>query len=515
MKRPSSPSTLDAMLAYWAATRPEHTAVVCEDDQYSYETVEKAVGNLARLLVRTGLQPGDTLCSLVPKSFDFVVAFLATLRVRALYLGLSTETQATDLASTLAGLRARWLLVGGEASQALTATARLPLDLSVVHLDRSELLEPSDDRGAPDCHGEMGSPCYLNATSGTTGSPKFVVATHANLAWNCISAIDTFGLRPGDVHLCTFPVHVHPHESIARAIYSGGATIVEEFKPRRVVERIVRGEVTHLMSSPAVFRLLLDTKPESGREGGSLRIAEAGGAVTTRELSREFTDRFGLPLTPVWGSSETTGMALAVAADDDVRDQYPLGRCCSSYLAECADLETGLPLDRTGEIGELRVAGPGVASRYFGSADNHVFQQGWYHTGDLVRRQADGVFYFVGRKHDMVKASGLRVYPLEIETIIQSHPSVREAVVMGAIDPERGERLAALVVPRDGHSLSIRELAFFCSQRLESHKVPRLIRLCRALPRNDLGKVDRIAALAAIDPDRRLRALSFSESPDG
>ena len=335
-------------------------------------------------------------------------------------------------------------------------------------------------------------PCSLNVTSGTTGRPKGALTTHDNIIEQALTAFgdEGLGFRDDEVFLGMFSVFAHPHELFHRSLVCGGSfVIMDSLNPRVIAETIERFQVTWMMAVPSFYEMLLD---HATADMSSLRVLESGGAYVSAGTLERMEERFGAAFMPVWGSTETTGVALALRPDRPRRPGatgmpvkgYEI-RIVDRHGRECA----------AGEPGEMLVRGPSVVSSYLGDDEEtaRCFQDGWYHTSDLVSRAEDGFIDFVGRKSEMLKIGGIRVYPLEIEKVLKDHPQVRDVVVVRADDRIRGEVARAVIEPVTGHTLNIRKVQAYCRDRLAPYKVPRLVEFWEEIPKLPNGKIDKRA----------------------
>jgi acyl-CoA synthetase (AMP-forming)/AMP-acid ligase II len=312
---------------------------------------------------------------------------------------------------------------------------------------------------------------------------------------NALSGIEGLGFTGSDVFFGMFSVFSHPHELFHRSLLVGGpAVIVDTQSPRVVCETVARYRVTWLMAVPSFYEMMLDLGGSERQDLTSLRVLEAGGSWVAPDTLHTMERRFQASFMPVWGSTETTGVVLALSP---FRPRKPgaTGRPMPHYEVRIAGPEgEEVP---AGEVGEMWVCGPGVTSGYRNRPEETAacFQEGWFHTQDLVRRDDDGFIHFVGRLTDMMKVGGIRVYPLEIEQAIREHPDVREVVVVRHEERVRGEVPRAVVALRPGASLDPRRLRAFCLERLATFQVPRVFEFWPEIPHLPNGKVDRQAIL--------------------
>jgi len=283
-----------------------------------------------------------------------------------------------------------------------------------------------------------------------------------------------------------FASFAHPHELFARALYTGGAIVLlEEINPRTIARTIKQRAVTCMMGLAPMYDMLISHCPDA--DFGALRIAESGGMYTRPDIIANFRRQFGIPVLPVWGSTETTGIALA-NTPAEYRTDGSAGKACPHYDVRVLDEEGRQGND--GEVGELVFSGPAVGAGYreevpFTAVD------GWYHSGDLAYRDAEGYHYFVERKTGLLKVAGMKVYPLQIEQVLQTHPGVKEAAVIGIPDRLRGVVPKAFVVAKEGCGIEAVELRRFCRGRMAELMIPREVQVVGDLPRIGSGKVDK------------------------
>jgi long-chain acyl-CoA synthetase len=238
------------------------------------------------------------------------------------------------------------------------------------------------------------------------------------------------------------------------------------------------------MSNPTIYATLIDYSRSVGESPAYLRIAESGGSMMPLSLAEQVADRLRAAVVTVWGSAETMGIAIASNAKVPQTTDLLLGSMCPYYGAQVVDTDGG-------EAGELRIRGPAVAAGYSTPllGEENPFRDGWYYTGDLVKFGPDLQLHLVGRRYDMIKCRGFKVYPAEVEAVLVQHPSVRDAAIVGVLDARIGETVAAAVVTMPGQTILVRELLQFCKNKLEPHKVPRAVHFVSEIPRDHNGKV--------------------------
>lgn len=504
----SSIKTVTQRLRDSVGVYPDKTAIVCGAQQLSYQELHDRTMALASLLVEAGLRKGDRVGCLLRKTPETIVCFLGAMAAGGVFFPLDPNMPQQARQASLAATRPGALFVAREFLPLLRDMHGLPEPERIfVVPDTTGAAAASPCRSYLEHEGrlsrpvrlpELGpqDPAYLNFTSGTTGLPKCALTTHANIDANTSAAVQALGLGPDDVHLCMFPAFVHPHEIFARPISLGGSLVLlDTVQPKSIAKALHEHKVTTLMAVASIYETLVRLNTLKGLDFSSLRVPESGGMHVTPTLRNAFAERFGLPILAVWGSTETAGIALAnrmVQGDPRCLEAPPgsMGRPCPGYEARvvtqsCRD--AGLD-----EVGELWLRGPGICQSYHQGPEVRepvVDHEGWFHTGDLVRRSDKGFFFFESRATGMMKVGGVKVYPVEIENVLRSHPDIAEVAVVKSDDLLHGEIPRAFVVLREGAVLDKAGIRHFCDGRLHRLKVPKLVEFVDELPRTPGGKV--------------------------
>jgi acyl-CoA synthetase (AMP-forming)/AMP-acid ligase II len=264
---------------------------------------------------------------------------------------------------------------------------------------------------------------------------------------------------------------------------------------------VERERATHAFLVPTMVNMVLALPERDAFDRSSLRQLLYGAAPMAPARIREAWEYFGPVLSQGYGCGETTSGVLFLSTEDHRRaiedGEEELLLSCGRPLAEAEVAvvdEQGRPVP-DGEIGEIAVRGPDVVAGYFNEPEltRESFRDGWFHTGDLARRRADGYVFIVDRKKDMIISGGFNIYAVEVESVLHRHPEVYEAAVVGVPDPQWGEAVKAVVVLREGSTLTEQELIDFCAEHLARMKKPRSVDFVPALPHNPNGKIDRRA----------------------
>jgi len=335
----------------------------------------------------------------------------------------------------------------------------------------------------------------LQYTGGTTGTPKGAMLTHGNLVANTMQMSAWFAKaeRGKEVVMAAVPFF-HVYGMTVCMIFGLyiGAEIVMVPRPRPVdlVMKVIQKTRASIFPGVPTLYTAINNHPDVKKfELGSIKLCLSGAAALPLEVAETFEKLTGGRLVEGFGMTECSPVAIANPLFG-TRRAGSIGLPVSDTDAKIVDLETGATLG-VGQDGELAIKGPQVMLGYWQRPDEtaDTVKDGWLFTGDIAKMDADGFFYIVDRKKDMISASGLKVLPREVEEVLFLHPKVLEAVVAGIPDPYRGETVKAFVVPKEGVSPTVEELTAFCRLHLASFKVPTQIEFRAELPKSMVGKV--------------------------
>ncbi|ULE35279.1 class I adenylate-forming enzyme family protein [Mycobacterium sp. IDR2000157661] len=472
-------------LASLVRNRGEAAALVEHGRTWSYHELDAAVDRLATEM-HGDLPPGERVALMLPNGVELVVCYLACFRSGAVATPLNNRYAAPEVEAALRRSRPRWLMVASGRRALLDQLDPEVLDgIRVIAVDGVDSLS-GDARVAP--AGGLpavvaDAPAVIFFTSGSTGRPKGVVHTHASAYAMLTSTSAALGdIRSGDV-LQVFEPQVHVSGFIATfAALAAGATSVvydgfdpltyaralREHRPSLICTHI--DVLAELLRQPGVHRDWFD----------SLRGVYTGGDTVPVALQRRFREVSGLPIGVGYGMTEA--IWLTVYRDGDTDRDGCIGRPVG-----------GARLRVDEATGELLVAGPMVMQRYWDddALTAATLADGWLRTGDRARRDAAGVWWFTGRLKDIIVRRTSKITPGEVEAVLQRHPQVAMAAVVGLPDPQEGQVPVAFVVPTSGAAPSPDELAAFLHGRIADYKIPARLHLRSALPLTSSGKISR------------------------
>jgi fatty-acyl-CoA synthase len=353
--------------------------------------------------------------------------------------------------------------------------------------------ESFSDEPLPEVDLDWDSPWVICYTGGTTGLPKGAVLTHRSITANAVNTVISWGLTPDDVAILNAPLFHSGGLNVFTAplVYIGGTSIVcKGFDPDQVFDLIRDAGVTVFFGVPTMFIMLQQHPRWEEADFSRLKIVISGGAPCPMPVFEKFWER-DVNFKTGYGLTEA-GPNTFWLPPEDVRRKpgsvgFPLFHIDVKIVREDGT-ECG-----PDEVGELLIRGPHVCAGYWNNpeATAEAFKDGWLHTGDLAKRDAEGYYYIVGRIKDMFISGGENVYPAEIESVLYAHPAVAEAAVIGIPDPKWGEVGRAIVALRPGASVTEEELLAFCRERLARYKVPKSIVFVDALPKTGAGKIDK------------------------
>ncbi len=492
--------TLLDLFAASAGRVPDHPAIVFRERRLTYRELERQAHTLSGVLRRAGLRAGDRAVLVCPNLPEFGIGYLGVLMAGAAVVPLNPLLKEDEVRYVLEDSGAAALVCLQASLPVLRAARRgLPERVPIVLLDAPADGEPGDRSllGAP---AESQSPdvsalgpedvAVCLYTSGTTGRPKGALLSHRNLIANLESFRAVLRVTEEDVFLAVLPLfHAYGATVLFLEPLSLGATIVVEprFVPEAVLRAIAQHRVSLFAGVPSMYAVLAAT-PRPPGDFSAWRLCISGGAPLPPAVVEAFETQYGIPIYEGYGPTECAPV-LTVNPPFGTRKIGSVGPPIPQVeLRVVDDRGTTVP---AGEVGEIVARGPNVMRGYLNRPVEtaEALRDGWYHTGDLGRADADGYYYIVDRKKDLILVGGLNVYPREVELVLCAHPAVSEAAVVGIPDPVRGEAPKAFVILRDGQPAGVQELLQWCRQRLANYKVPRSIVVVPDLPRTVTGKI--------------------------
>ena len=490
--------TLDEALSYWAQKQPEKIFIHSLPKEYSFKSAQTITENLSGFFSRHSVAAGDVVCLLMPRIPELIFSFLAACKIRCIPAPVNYLGSIESIKKTIASVSPAVIIIANDLVSEELKSFLKSLDILIISVPgiQTDSFYPWKDATAEPGKLPLVSPiksedlAYYNFTTGSTGLPKAAKCSYGNLFWNTYASAEVFQLNEKDVHLCMFAAFAHPHELFCRALFTGASLVLLiEINPKTIVRVINKYHVTCVMGLAVMYKMI--ARHCSNEVMPSMRIVESGGMFTSPDIHKQFFEAFKIPILSVWGSTETTGVALANTTTE-YRIDGSMGKPCPGYKARIVtDDGTEAKLN---EIGELLFSGLGIISDYE-NAISFPSKNGWYYSGDLAIKDSDGFYYFIERKSGMIKVAGLKVYPLQVELVLQEHPLIEEVAVVGGKDDRRGYVPKAYIVVKDKSVIDIDGIRQFCRDKLAPYMIPKHYILVASLPKIGSGKIDKKALL--------------------
>jgi len=491
--------TLDQIFSNTAKKLQNKVAIRWGEREFTFGELEGLTNKFARALQSLGIKKGDRVCIFIQNSPEFIMAHYGILKSGAVTVPLNVMYRKHEL---------RHMVNDAGAVAMVTSEVNLPYvlevkknlknlkDLVVVSdappsgcLSFYGLMNKESDAPLPSQNAEedLAVICY---TSGTTGLAKGAMITHVNFISNISTLAELWELSESDKLLMALPMfHIHGLGIVIHGMAYCGYSMVllERFEAQRALDEISRNKCTVFMGVPTMYIRLLEDGVKTG-DLSSMRLWTVGSAPMPVDALNKFREKFSAEILERYGMTETA----VVITSNPLRGKKKPG----SVGLPLPGVEVKIVDDDgnevpTNEVGEIAVKGPSVMKGYWNkpAETEEAFKGGWFHTGDLGKLDEEGYLHIVGRKKEMIIASGFKVFPREVEEVIHAYPKVKEVAVVGLPDPVRGESVKAFVVLKDGMTAAPQELDEYCRKNLAAFKVPRTYEFVQSIPRTPSGKI--------------------------
>ena len=529
---PPEPRPLYELVSATASSDPGRTCIRFQGATMTYGQVDDLSSRFASALVSMGVKKGDRVAIFMPNMPQFVLAYFGILKAGGivvpcspLYKAKELEFQLKDSGSSII-IAANDVVKGNDLFASVEACTP-NLDIKVITASLTDYLPPAKralagvagvknvKRGAnttafidlvlkspplakrPEIDPRK-DVAVLQYTGGTTGVAKGAMLTHANLYLNAAVISSWFPLSKDDIALGALPFfHIYGMTAAMNApLFSGGSMVLlPRFEVEAVMKAIQKEKITSFCGVPTMYIAVINHPDVRKFSLRTVRGCISGGAALPTAVSKALGELTGGTLVEGYGLSEASPVTHCnpMGEGTEVREGS-IGVPIPFTDAEVVDMDDYTKKLAVGEIGELAVKGPQVMLGYWNNlaeTENVMTKDGWLLTGDIAKMDADGYFYIVDRKKDMIDVSGLKVYPREVEELLFTHPAVKEAAVVGMPDSYRGEAVHAYIVlrPERKGKVTEEEIIQFCRTGLATYKAPRKVTFVDELPKTLIGKV--------------------------
>lgn len=481
---------------------PNHIAMTFYGKTYTYRELEESIKKAASGLSKLGVKKGDKVAIMLPNCPQYPISFYGALMCGATIVQVNPMYKASELVHILNDSGAKVLIIM-ESLVPLFDSVKGKLAIqTVIPVVIESAIMPAE------LQQELGNPllevvidskedvAVLQYTGGTTGTPKGAMLTHYNIVANTLQSVATSVVqsKPGEERiLAVSPLfHVYGMTSAMCVTFNlgGNLLLVPKFEVEQIVTLIEEMKPTSFPGVPTMYIALVEYYKNKKFDLSCLVLCSSGSAPLPLEVLDRFNEISGTKVSEGYGLSEASPVTHRNPVEG-LQKKGSIGIPLPNTDSKIVDVGTGEQTLPYGEVGELVIKGPQVMKGYLNLPEEtgHTIRNEWLYTGDLATMDEDGFFYIVGRKKEMIIASGFNVYPIEVENIIYRHPAVLEAAVFGIPDEYRGETIRAVIALKVGHEVTEQEMIEFCKSRLSSYKVPEDFLFVDELPKTAVGKI--------------------------
>ncbi len=497
------------MIRRTAGRVPDKIAFIMDDKSLSYGELNRRINRLANGLLRIGLRKGDRVAVLAHNCIEFYEIYFALCKAGGVMVPINNLLRQREFRQIVDYIKPRFLIYQDELRETVETYLSSGGSIESLvclgggpagpHRDYESLLE-GESAEEPPVQVLPTDLMSIFLTSGTTGRPKGAMRTHQHNFVNAVTATIEMGLRPDDRVLLLFPFYHITFEDRFCHLLMGNTVVIRReghFKPAEVLDLLAKHRITICQFVPTMVNTMLQEKSIETHDLDSLRLILYAAAPMPVELLKKAMRRFKCGFMQFYGQTETGPMTTILKPEDHKLEgtEEEVGRLasCGRPVLDFEARVTGfdgkdVPV---GEVGELVVRSEAMTIGYWNLPEETAatLADGWLHTGDFARKDAEGYIYIVDRKNDMIISGGKNIYPREIEEVLYGHPAVLEASVIGVPDDHWGESVKAVVVLKDGTQATEEELIGFCKEILASYKKPRYVEFRDALPKSPTGKI--------------------------
>ncbi|XP_059667085.1 oxalate--CoA ligase [Cornus florida] len=498
--------TLTGLLKEVAGKFPDRRALsVSGKFDLTHARLQELIERAASGLVAAGINPGDAVALTFPNTVEFVIMFLAVIRVRATAVPLNAAYTAEEFEFYLSDSESKLLLTSTEGNKAAEAAAS---KLNIPHVtttlssaDSVVTLSPTKSDSDPNSVSKIiNDPSDVGLflhTSGTTSRPKGVPLTQLNLASSVKNIMSIYKLTESDSTVIVLPLfHVHGLlAGLLSSLAAGAAVILPaagRFSASTFWSDMRKYNATWYTAVPTIHQIVLDrhaSNPEP--EYPKLRFIRSCSASLAPVILARLEEAFGAPVLEAYAMTEATHLMCTNPLPED--GPHVPGSVGKPVGQEMAILDENGVEQKAGSNGEVCIRGQNVTKGYKNNpeANKSAYLFGWFHTGDIGYLDSDGYLHLVGRIKELINRGGEKISPIEVDAVLLSHPDIAQAVAFGVPDDKYGEEINCAVIPREGSKIDEAEVSSFCKKNLAAFKVPKKVFITDTVPKTATGKIQR------------------------
>lgn len=484
-----------------ALNSPERTFLKEDSRLFSNRDFNERVNRTCRALAGLGIVKGERVAVLMVNSTEFLDIFFACAKTGAIMVPLNFRLAPPELLYIIRDSEPKALIYSSEFSDKVSEIRSSGINITFLRLHGEQMAEDREfdlyaenfDTNEPHAIEDvkLTDPLFIMYTSGTTGDPKGTVITHENLLFAAVHSLIGYGINKTYKSLVTSPLfHMGAlGASVIPVIYAGGSLFIKSFlTTSEIVSLITKEKINYMFALPVMYQLMTKTPEWEKADFSHVHFFISGGAPIPVPVIKKYQEEKGVGFAQGYALTET-GRLTSLDLEDAIPKAGSVGKevfHVSMRIVDDKDNDV-----KPGEAGEIIVRGPNVFPGYWNKPreTEECMKGGWFHTGDMGRRDEEGFLYIVGRKVEMIISSGENIYPAEVERAIEALPQVREAAAVGMPDSRRGEAVAAFVLLNEGMTLSESELLQYLKTRIAPYKIPKKIFFVDQFPRNAAGKI--------------------------
>ena len=495
---------LNSILTETVKLHKEKIAVFCKGKEFTYKQFSRRIGKLANALTKFGISKGDKVAIIHKNCHYFLEIYFGTMQIGAVLVPLNHYLSAEELAYIIKDSESKLLIANVNFTSKVNDTVDiLKKDIKIIYTSKDyEDLIKTVDSILPEVDVKDDDAAQIYYTSGTTGGSKGVVLSYKNVYFHALCTIDELNLKDIDVWLHAAPLFhlADAWATWAITIVGGTHILLGDFDPKTVCITIEKQKVTLTNLVPTMYYRLVYYKEVNKYDYSSLRVLMSGGAPISPSLVKKIIETFKCDYIQTYGMTETSPFLTMSILKDHLRSlpfeeqlkyKSTTGKKFKGVELKVVNEKGQEVKTNKKEVGEIIVKGDSITKGYWKlpKETEKAIKNGWLFTGDMAVIDKEGYVSIVDRKEDMILTGGEKVYSIEVENVLYSHPAVLEAAVIGVPDEEWGEKVKAIVVLKNRKKATENEIIEFCKKKIAAYKVPKLVEFIDCLPKLGSGKI--------------------------